>query len=74
MRKGNPYLGTIVDNREPQNITIEKHNEPLLPQGYAYAAYMSDGTPCYMEEQTIAELEARVRAGFVVKSITLRGE
>jgi hypothetical protein len=69
--KKNPYLGIIVDNRQPRDFIICKHNEPLLKQGFAYSAYLKDGTPMYMTEPTIEALEARLRRGQVVKSITI---
>ena len=73
MRKGNPYLGIVVDNREPRDYVITRHPEPLLPQGFAYSAHLIDGTPMYMTEPTSEELEARLRRGYPIKSITLIG-
>jgi len=69
--RGNPYLGIVVDNREPQDYIIRKEEEPLLKQGYAYRVYLKDGTPLYLGEPTIQELEARLRRGYPVKSITI---
>lgn len=69
--KGNPYLGIVVDNRQPQDYVIRKHNEPLLKQGYAFSVYLADGTPMYMTEPTLAEIETRLRKGYPVKSIVI---
>lgn len=71
--KGNPYLGIVVDNREPQDYIIRKEPEPLLKQGFCYHVYLKDGTPLYLGEPTIQELEARLRRGYPVKSITIIG-
>ena len=70
--KGNPYLGIIVENRQPQDYIIRKHAEPLLKQGYAFSVYLADGTPIYMTEPTLAEVEARLRRGYPVQSITIQ--
>ena len=67
--KGNPYLGITVDSRELRDYIIRKHPEPLLRQGYCFSAYLSDGTPVYMSEPTLAELESRLCKGYPVKSI-----
>ncbi|KKM24043.1 hypothetical protein LCGC14_1609180 [marine sediment metagenome] len=69
--KGNPYLGIVVDNREPQDYIIRKEPEPLLKQGFAYHAYLKDGTPMYMAEPTVLDLEARLLRGYPIKSITM---
>ena len=69
--KRNPYLGIMVDNREPQDYIIRKHAEPLLKQGYAFSVYLADGTPMYMTEPTIKEVEDRLRRGYPVKSLTI---
>ncbi len=71
MRKGNPYLGIVVDNREPRDYIIRKEVEPLLASvgGYAYSVYLSDGTPMYMSEPTLEAIEARLRRGYPVKSL-----
>jgi hypothetical protein len=72
--KHNPYLGNIVDKREPQDYIIRKEPEPLLKQGYAYHVYLKDGTPLYIGEPTLEELEARLRKGYPVKSIIVRNK
>jgi len=69
--KGNPCLGIVVDNREPRDYIIRKHDEPLLKQGYAFSVYIADGTPLYMTEATLIEAEARLRRGYPVKSLTV---
>ncbi len=69
--KGNPYLGIVVDNREPQDYVIRKEPEPLLKQGYCYHVYLASGKPMYMGEPTLEELEARLRKGYPVKSIVV---
>ena len=69
--KGNPYLGIVIDNRNPRDYIIRREPEPLLKQGYAYHVYLKDGTPLYLAEPTIQELEARLRRGYPVKSITI---
>ncbi len=67
--KGNPYLGIVVENRQPQNYIIRKEHEPLLRQGYAFRIYLADGTPLYIGESTLEEAEARLRRGYPIKSI-----
>jgi hypothetical protein len=69
--RGNPYLGEITDNRQPQDYIIRKENEPLLSQGYAYHIYLKDGTPLYMAEPTIEKLKERLYKGYPVKSLTI---
>lgn len=70
--KGNPYLGIVVDSREPRDYIIRKHAEPLLKQGFAYSVYLADGTPLYMTEPTREEVEARLRRGYPVKSLIVK--
>ena len=70
--KRNPYLGIVVDNRQPKDYIIRKESEPLLKQGYAFWAYEADGTPVYMGEPTLEALEDRLRRGYPVKSITIQ--
>jgi len=71
--KGNPYLGIVVDNREPQDYIIRKHAEPLLKQGFAFSVYLADGTPMYMTEATKEAIEARLRRGYPIKSLVFEG-
>ena len=72
--KRNPYLGNIVENRQPQDYVIRKHAEPLLKQGYAFSVYLADGTPMYMTEPTLIEIEARLRRGYPVKSLRIEAQ
>jgi hypothetical protein len=71
--KGNPYLGIVVDNREPQDYIIKKEPEPLLRRlgGVKYSVYLKDGTPLYLAEPTLQEVIDRLKRGYHVKSITI---
>ena len=71
MVKGNPYLGIVVDSREPQDYIIRKEVEPLLKQGYCYHVYLKDGKPLYIGEPTIEALKERLLKGYPIKSITV---
>ncbi len=69
--KRNPYLGIVVDNRQPQDYVIRKHSEPLLKQGYAFSVYLADNTPMYMTEPTLEAITTRLKRGYPIKSITI---
>jgi len=57
----------VSTERQPVNVILRLEREPLTKTGIKYAAYLEDGTPLYMADESLEHLKYRVSEFIPVK-------